>query len=190
MKILIVTFALLLSACGKQEQVATPTAAANNVPAAQLPADLPTVVATATPTAIPTVSVTYYALTKTEHPNPQSGVHTYVVTGYAVDYGGSTYIWDDGVKTVDYGAGTIGYYTYWMLCGVPGNWGPGCGGSHVDLVSAPTLDGQAIANNVENGASTIAAVLSTGTPTTVTCNVNGALIECPDFTIDTAQAPL
>ena len=88
-------------------------------------------------------------------------------------------------RFIDYGGGTIGYYSYWEL--VVENLT-----TTQTPVTSPFLVNQAFTNNILPGGGSVAAVLNAGTSTTVSCTDDGAgvLGTCPTFTLDTNQVGL
>ena len=173
--------AMAASGCGQETlpSVRAPDPSATTAPSV-------IVVATATPTPIPppTVSITYYSLAQTRTPNSMAyPTKHYTATGYCLAYGGKTYCWDDGVQIIDYGGGTIGYYSYWEL--VVENLT-----TTQTPVTSPFLVNQAFTNNILPGGGSVAAV-NAGTSTTVSCTDDGAgVLTCPTFTLDTNQVGL
>lgn len=136
--------------------------------------------------------VTYYSYTASKD-NYHNAGFTATATGYMAVYNGVTYLWDDGVHSktlVVGGIPIVNSYTFWGLCGDSESFG-GCGTGEADLISQPTIDSQAISNNIlVFGFTSANTVLTQGTPSTVDCTENAGVLDCGTFTIDTTQSPI
>lgn len=133
-----------------------------------------------------TFAGTYYTLVK--NANVTQGGHTYPITmtGHCANYGGLDYCWDDGWQTVP----AINFETdFWQLCSLGGTVGQCSGGGSTDPVTTPHLWSSMVAH-LPTPPFQPSDIYSTGIATAVTCSLTGAVVDCVDFQIDTAQASL
>lgn len=188
----LVVLVCLTAGCGKEGVLPTdPTVAAqapanNTVTAPQV---IPPVVDTGVD-----VSITVYAKTASEAPVNGWATKTYTATAYCAQYSGSTYCWDDGVKTLQWTNNNFTYgpykYTYFNLSKNATGWTISHGGLQADLMAIPTLIDNTLVVNMTYALSTVNAVLSTGSATTYDCVDTDGIVDCGNFVIDTTQAGL
>lgn len=177
----LVVCAIAVSGCGQELAVSAPTPNPTPVETPAVVAATPTASPTASPTPAP-ISVTYYSKGHTVTPNAGQPTKTYTATGYCTVISTKTFCWDDGIHTINYPGfpPVTGYYTYWGLS---------CNGTcTTDAALAPVLTDMTFINQIMTGVS-INSVLTTGTPTTVSCSNNSGVYDCGSFSIDTNQSP-
>lgn len=202
--VLLTVLVLQITACGKEVSIPqTATTNSDATPKAVVPAFVPNAtippVITGNGSNSQTVSITYYQMSKTVAPVNGWITKTYTATGYCLVYGGDTYCWDDGIKTLQWNQSNNFYgpftYTYWNMSldafgnspdGI--NWSHANGGLGQDLMSTPRLISQALSINMATGA--VNQVLTSGSATTVSCTDTAGVIDCGSFSVDTTQTPL
>lgn len=194
-------FLVVSTGCGKLPNIEIPVTTTTQPSQASAPSVTPALapqITTKSPSLLPdtssTVSLTYYSITKTKASTAGGSSQSYTATGSCTVYQDITYCWDDGLHTLKWSISVS--YMFWQQFSGGGTTGP-----TVDLMSSPTALGTTALHLLNNelatygspnpAMSTIDKVLTTGTPTTVTCNIddNNNLV-CPTFTIDTTEAPL
>lgn len=188
MNALIIALFLFLTACGGSgggdaaKSVQAPDAGSPVDPGLSPVVNPPVV----TPPAPTVVSLTYYSLAKTVAPVSGWPTKQYTAVGTCASFESKTYCWDDGVKSLSWNSGGNNYgpytYTYWatMDSGThPLNCSGACTNSY--LATATLID-----SVLEPMLTTLAInqVLSTGTPTTVSCLKDNGQLDCGGFTVD------
>lgn len=130
-----------------------------------------------------TVSVTVYSLTKRVL---LSGGTELFGVGSCVVYGGTTYCWDDGIKT--HGFSQV---TFWSLDATNSVCYTGC---LTDQMETPTTMSPGVTAKLGTvfGVSQRSAsqVFTDGVAETVECTETTGFLTCPNFLIDTMQSPL
>jgi hypothetical protein len=194
-----VAIVICATACGQAPATSATSLEATNIAPSADPISQP--VSSPNPVASP-VSVTYYSLTTSPAPvNGYSFDHV-TLTGSCVVYDSNTYCWDNGAQEISVTANhttTNYFYTYWAMgkANSLSNYGPCYGGCTIDVMSAPTMIDQGLGTNIATSVqdnygtqSTINQVLTTGTPSTVTCTDDAGVLTCGQFVIDTTQVGL
>lgn len=179
-----VSVLVALVGCGKSP-VSIPTAEVNP-PTQQAPSDSKP--ASDSPAVsgpdIVLTTLTVYSLSRTQRPLGGIDVssNNYTSIGYCTTYEDDVYCWDDGIHSVTEniiigGRRAVFSNTYWNL------------GNDVvtDRYSAPTLVGQSFVNN--EPAHSVDLILNTGVLQEVSCSVDGTILNCGTFNIDTSQDP-
>lgn len=171
---------LMLTACGKSGS-APAIEASPSTPAITQPGG-----GGSTPSNDP--ALTYYTLVSTESVSNAGGpVYHVTVTGHCVQYQSHDYCWDDGWQKV----AALNYETdFWGLCDNGGSIGQCSGGSSIDPVTQPTLWQQPVIQGIVTPNHQPSDVYTGGIATQVNCTITGSVVDCVDFQIDTAQAPL
>ncbi len=117
------------------------------------------------------VSVTYYALSRTEAPVNGWPNKPYTATGYCATIASLTYCWSDGLKTLTWVSNNITYgplyYNYWNLSTSNGNPQTCHGGCADDYLSTPHIVTVPLSAYVS--APEVFDIFTTGTPTTIAC---------------------
>jgi hypothetical protein len=176
-----------LSACGSSGGSKTPV---NNSIVIPGPGASPT----PTPTPSPTpVQMTYYSQSQTV--NNASGVigNNYTVYGACVQYSGSTYCWDDGIKSNTFNiAGNMDTFTYdfWGIDIRNGLFDANCsGGCGIDpMTNTPSIISVGMASSI--GSAKINNIFIAGTPHIVECTLTASVLNCVDFSVNLSQQPL
>jgi hypothetical protein len=138
-----------------------------------------------TPPAPTVVNLTYYSLAKTVAPVSGWPTKQYTAVGSCATFESKTYCWDDGLKSLSWSSGGNNYgpytYAYWSTMDTgthPLNCSGACSNSYftaakfIDVVLEPMLTTLAINQ-----------VLSTGTPTTVSCLKDNGQLDCGGLTV-------
>ncbi|CAB4150018.1 hypothetical protein UFOVP558_60 [uncultured Caudovirales phage] len=187
MNALIIALVLFLTACGGSGGGGASTQANAPAPDQGLPSTDPGAIAPAptTPATPTVVSLTYYSLSKTVAPVSGWPTKQYTAVGSCATFESNTYCWDDGLKSLSWSASGNNYgpytYTYWstMDSGThPLHCSGGCTNSYL---TTPRL----IESVLEPMLTTISInqVLSTGTPTTVSCTKDNGQLDCGGWTV-------
>lgn len=135
-----------------------------------------------------TESLTYYTLVENLIVTHAGTNYPVTVTGHCVSYLSNDYCWDDGYQ-IPAGLSSSFEHSFWGLCNDNGTINMCSGGTSTDPMTTPKLYSSMV------GFMTIPLhyetdVYTNGIPTNVTCTVNGSVIDCVDFQIDTSDATL
>jgi hypothetical protein len=203
---LINTVAIIVcaTACGQAPGTAQSLEASNAAPILS-PVSQPTNAPSSVPSAIPspmasTVSLTYYSVTQTVAPLTGHSTTT-TMTGNCAEYDSNTYCWDDGEHTVTIQSGgqfdSYDFTFFGIAKPNPSSVWQACGGNcDIDVMTSPSMidsnltTAMAVAAPTHYQVASVNSILSTGTPTTVSCTDSAGVLTCGSIVIDTTQAGL
>lgn len=135
------------------------------------------------------VTVTYYALSRTEAPINGWPSKTYTATGYCAEIEGMTFCWSDGLKTLQWTSNNFQYgphrYNYFGLSTSNGNPQTCHGGCTDDYLQAPALVTNQLLNVLD--AQMVQDVFDHGTEQTMTCNVVDDTLDCGSVIFQAVQ---
>lgn len=142
---------------------------------------------TPTPGGTTTANLTYYTMVQTVNyqPVPAGTSYPITMTGHCVNYNSTDYCWDDGFQAN--ASQPTHKITFWGLCEMSGVVNMCTGG--IDPVTTP-YEWSEMLGYMVTPLHFANDVYTHGIATAVTCTLNGSILDCVDFQIDTTQAPL
>lgn len=175
-----ITLNLYLTACGSSGGSG---AEAKSVPDAPGLVQPPVV----TPPGPTPFALTYYTLVVNATHTQGGQTYPITMTGHCVQYSSKTYCWDDGWQKIP----QLPAFekSFWGICTLSGTLGICSGGAAIDPVTEPTYWSANI-TALPVPPHIPADVFTNGIATQVSCTLTGDVVDCVDFQIDTAQAPL
>jgi len=126
------------------------------------------------------LSVTYYALSRTEAPINGWPTKTYTATGYCAEIQGYTFCWSDGLKTLQWTVNNFTYgphrYNYFELSSNGANAQTCHGGCQDDFMASPKFVSNLLLQVLDPNK--VQDVFDHGTPSTMNCTLEGGNVNC------------